>query len=66
MQQILLAQLIKVFLSILTPELMRKFADTTIDFVEDYVTGTKSTVDDKIVLPLCNLIRTTFDIKDND
>ena len=64
MKQILLAQLIKVLMAMLTPELMKKFADMVLDFVENYVEGTKSTVDDKIVLPLCSLIRTTFDIKD--
>ena len=66
MQQILITQLIKVIMSMLTPELMRRFADMVLDFVENYVEGTKSTVDDRIVLPLCNLIRTTFDIEDNE
>ena len=66
MQQILITQLIKVIMSVLTPELMRRFADMVLDFVENYVEGTKSTVDDRIVLPLCNLIRTTFDIEDNE
>ena len=66
MQQILITQLIKVIMSMLTPELMRRFADMVLDFVENYVEGTKSTVDDRIVLPICNLIRTTFDIEDNE
>lgn len=64
MKQILLTQLIKVLMTMLTPELMRKFADMVLDFIEDYVKGTKSTVDDTLVLPLCDLIRKTFDIKD--
>lgn len=64
MKQIILTQLIKVIMSMLTPELMKKFADTVLDFVEEYVEGTKSEVDDKLILPLCSLIRTTFDIKD--
>ena len=66
MQQILITQLIKVIMSMLTPELMRRFADMVLDFVENYVEGTKSTVDDRIVLPICNLIRTTFNIEDNE
>ena len=64
MQQILLTQLIKSIMLMLTPDLLKKFADTVLDFVEAYVKGTKSTVDDNIILPLCSLIRKTFDIKD--
>ena len=64
MKQILLTQLIKAIMTMLTPDLLKKFADTVLDFVEEYVKGTKSTIDDDIVLPLCYLIRKTFDIKD--
>ena len=64
MKQILLTQLIKAIMTMLTPDLMKKFADTVLDFVEEYVKGTKSKVDDNIVLPLCSVIRATFDIKD--
>ena len=64
MKQILLTQLIKILMTMLTPELMKKFADTVLDFVEDYVIGTKSKVDDKLVLPLIAMIRTSFNIPD--
>jgi hypothetical protein len=53
-------------LSLLTPELLKIFADQVLDFAENYVTGSKSSVDDAIVLPLCSLIRRSFDIPDND
>ena len=58
--------LIQALLAVLTPELLKKFADQVLDFAETYVLGTASTVDDALVLPLCNLIRTAFNIPDND
>ena len=58
--------LIQALLSVLSPELLKKFADMVLDFAEDYVLGTKSTIDDAIVLPICALIRKTFGIPDND
>ena len=48
----------------LTPELLRKFADMTLDFFENFVKGTKSKIDDEFVLPACNLLRETFNIDD--
>lgn len=66
MKQLLFKNLITVFMSILTPELLKSFADMVLDFAENYVEGTKSTVDDKIVLPICATIRAAFDIPDDD
>lgn len=62
----ILTALVEVLIRILTPDLLKKFADLILDFAERFVLGTASTVDDKLVLPLCNLIRTTFGIPDND
>jgi hypothetical protein len=63
----ILTALIEVLLRVLTPELLKKFADMVVlDFAEKFVLGTASTVDDAIVLPLCKLIRNTFGIPDND
>ena len=61
----LISMLISALLSMLTPELLKKFADTVLDFAENYVTGTASTIDDRVVLPICNMIRSTFDIPEN-
>ena len=66
MKEILLGQLIKTLVTMLTPELMKTFADMVLDFVEEYVKGTKSKLDDRIVLPLCDVIRRAYDIPDND
>ena len=62
----LLTLLINAIISMLTPDLIKKFADMVLDFVEDYVLGTASTVDDKIMIPICTAIRSAFDIPDND
>ena len=66
MKNMLIAQLVSVLLGMLTPELMKKFVDMLLDFVESNVMGSASTLDDKVVLPLCETIRKTFDIPDND
>jgi hypothetical protein len=50
----------------LNPELLKVFADKVLDFAEDYVLGSKSELDDKIVLPICSMIRITFGIPDDD
>ena len=66
MQNVLVVQLIKILLGLLSEDLLKKFADTVLDFAEDKVLGSKSEVDDALVLPLCSMIRKTFDIPDND
>ncbi len=60
----LIQALITVLMKVLTPELVKKFADMTLDFVEEHVEGTKSSVDDMLVLPVCQMIRRSFEISD--
>lgn len=66
MQSAIIAQVIKVLLMVLTPDKIRDFADMALDFVEDQVLGSASTVDDALVIPLCDAIRAAFGIPDND
>lgn len=66
MKAFLLARLIDVMLSFLTPEMMKQFADTVLDFIEDHVAGTETKVDDRVILPLAKMFRVTFGIPDND
>lgn len=66
MEARILGLLVTMLAKVLTPELLRDMADTMLDFVEDKVAGTKSQVDDRLVLPVCKMIRKTFDIPDND
>ena len=52
----LIQLLISTLISMLTPDLLKKFVDMILDWVEDMVLGSSSTVDDKIVLPICKMI----------
>ena len=65
MKNKLLTTLISMTLSMLTPELLKQFADMFLDFIEDYVLGTKSKVDDAVILPMIGMIRQTYDIPDD-
>ncbi len=62
----IVSMLISTLLRLLTPDLMKKFVDMLLDFVENYVEGSKSTVDDAIVLPICAAIRAGLNVPDND
>lgn len=62
----LLAMLVQMLMQMLTPDLIKKFIDMLLDFVENFVLGTKSTVDDAIVLPMTDMIRQAMNIPDND
>ena len=62
----ILSTLIGLVLRTLTPELLKEFADKVLDWVEDAVERSENKIDDLTVLPLCNMIRSSFDIPDND
>jgi len=66
MKSQLITMLIQMVLTTLSPDLLKKFADMALDFVEDKVLGSASEIDDKLVLPLCTQIRTAFNIPDDD
>ncbi|HEB72886.1 MAG TPA: hypothetical protein ENI77_09730 [Nitrospirae bacterium] len=57
----LVAQLIKA----LTPDLMKRFADKILDAVEDAIQKSENKFDD-VILPLLTLIRSAFNVPDND
>lgn len=62
----ILQYVISILFQFLTPELIKQFADTVLDFIEDTVAKTGTSIDDEILLPLCKLIRSSFDVPDND
>lgn len=66
MQAYLISQLIKLLVSQFTPELLKKFLEMTFDFAENYVLGTKSTVDDKVVFAITGALRELMGMSDND
>lgn len=64
MQEYLLKLLVDMLLDRLTPSAMQKIVDMTLDYIEDYVESTENRVDDAIILPLCEMIRATFNVED--
>jgi hypothetical protein len=42
------------------------FADMLIDWVEETVVESETTVDDALILPACEMLRAAFGIEDND
>lgn len=64
MKTFLISKLIQILLGLFTPDLIKKFTDQLLDFVEKQVLGSASEVDDKLVLPLIEMIRKAFDIPD--
>jgi len=66
----ILTALVEIFLRTLSSEkaeeILKRFADFLLDFIEDHVLGSASTIDDRLILPLCELVRRTFDIPDAD
>jgi hypothetical protein len=66
MKAILLSYAIKALLSILTPKLIHDLIDTVLDFIEERVIGSHSTVDDRLVLPMCEILRDVTNTPDND
>lgn len=65
-QKNVLGALLGVILAVLTEELMKQLVDQLLDFLENFVLGTKSKIDDKLLLPVIQRVRHTFDIPDDD
>ena len=50
----------------ISPEMLKGFIDAGLDIIENTVKDSVSEYDDMVVLPIVALIRTSFDIPDND
>jgi hypothetical protein len=64
MQTKILETVIALFLRMLTPEMLRVFADMVLGFIENTVAGTKTQADDRLLLPLARMIRVSFGIEE--
>jgi len=62
----MLTMLITTLMGMLSPELLKKFADLILDFIEDTVAKSPNKYDDLIILPTCALVRNTFGVSDTD
>ncbi len=66
MQTLMIQQLMSAMLVFLPPEVLKKGLDALLDMIENAVGKTENTVDDIVVLGLCQQIRRAFDVPDND
>lgn len=66
MKKILIQQLLQILMMILSPDVFKTLIDTILDVVEETVEKSSSPVDNMLVLPICQTIRTTFNVPDND
>lgn len=66
MKELLISQLVTVLVTMLNPEVLRKTLDSILDIVEEAVKESNTIVDDSIVLPLCQAVRTAFGVPDED
>lgn len=66
MKEKMLLMLVGMMLDKLDPEDVKKWADMGLDMIEDKVAGTETEIDNKVVLPLVNVVRDTFGIEDGD
>jgi len=62
----IIAKLFEILLGLFPAELLKGFVDQLIDLIENAVAKSENKLDDQIVLPLCVMIRSAFDIPDND
>ncbi len=66
MKDKMVAWAIGMFVEQLNSADLKRWMDMGLDLLEDKVAATENEYDDKIVLPICRLIRKSFDIPDND
>jgi hypothetical protein len=65
MKEQMLKVLITFLLSRLKDEDVKKWADAGIDMLESAVVNSETRLDDEVVLPLCAVLRSAFNIPDN-
>ena len=66
MKEKILMQLVSLFVSFVSEDILKMFADGVLDIIEDYAERSESKWDDKILLPMCGKVREVFGIPDND
>jgi len=59
-------RLLKIVLRAIPDDLEKKAIDAALDVIENAVADSKNKIDDMVVLPLCKILRRTFDVPDDD
>lgn len=62
----MLSMLLTSLFSMISPELVKGFIDSGLDVIENIIATSETKTDDMLIIPLINMIRISFDIKDND
>ena len=62
----LVTQIINILLTLVSKDQYKEIVDKLIDSVEDAVAKSPNTIDDAIILPLCDKVRDVLDVPDND
>jgi len=66
LQTILIQQLVSALVVLMSPEVMKRGLDALLDALDEAVGQTDNTVDDIVVLGICQQLRRAFDVPDND
>jgi len=66
MQAKILSYVIGMILSQLSPDLFRNLLDSILDMIEAKVEETPSKSDDRLVLPLCRMVREAFGVAEEE
>ena len=66
LQTVLIQQLVSALVVLMSPAILKKGLDALLDTIEEAVGKTENTIDDIVVLGICQQIRRAFDVPDND
>jgi len=62
----IIATIFPKLLDLLTPDVTKTGVDAFLDVIEDAAARSENTIDDKVVLPICAVIRVALGVPDND
>jgi len=61
-----ISAMVTAILGLLPNETVKSFLDAGFDAIENIVADSSNTIDDAVILPIINKLRTAFDVPDND
>ena len=65
-KMMMLQSLVNVVLAAASPEVLKSLVDGILDIIEDACFNSSNTIDDQLILPMCQKVRDVFGIPDND
>ena len=65
-KQTIIQHAVQALIAALPPNVLAEGADRMLDLVENMIERSDTKVDDAVVMPIIRLIRTSFNIPDND